>query len=63
MTRDRPLRHQHPPDEERKIREAALDRTLGETFPASDPLSGDPNPCDDTLIEDEEPQQDDRHSS
>ena len=30
--------------EERRVREAALDETIAETFPASDPLSTDPNP-------------------
>jgi hypothetical protein len=28
--------HGHRPEEERRIREAALDETLAETFPASD---------------------------
>jgi hypothetical protein len=44
--------HQHTPDEERRIREATLDRTLEESFPASDPPSTDPNPDDDTVLED-----------
>jgi hypothetical protein len=39
-------RHQHTREEERMIREAALDDTLERTFPASDPLSSDPNPDD-----------------
>ena len=43
--------HQHTPEEERKIREAALDDTLEGTFPASDPLSSDPNPDDDSAVE------------
>ena len=34
----------HSPEEERRIREAALDETLAGTFPASDPLSSIPNP-------------------
>jgi hypothetical protein len=42
----RPERHQHSREEERMIREAALDETLERTFPASDPLSSDPNPDD-----------------
>lgn len=46
-----PDQHQHTPDEERRIRDAALDETLAETFPASDPLSSDPNPDDDTLLD------------
>jgi hypothetical protein len=32
-------------DEERADRDAALDETLAATFPASDPLSSDPNPA------------------
>jgi hypothetical protein len=36
--------HDHTPDEERRIREAALDKTLADTFPASDPPSTNPNP-------------------
>jgi hypothetical protein len=31
-------------EEERRHREAALDRTIEESFPASDPPSSDPNP-------------------
>lgn len=42
--------HHHTPEQERQIREAALDETLAETFPASDPPSSVPNPDDDTLI-------------
>jgi hypothetical protein len=49
-----PRRRPDPPDEERKIREAALDRTIEATFPASDPPSSNPNPRDyDALREDE----------
>jgi hypothetical protein len=36
--------HDHTPEEERQIREAALDETIAETFPASDPPSTIPNP-------------------
>ena len=36
--------HRHTPAEERAIREAALDETIAETFPASDPPSSIPNP-------------------
>src|SRR5438128_11098553 len=43
--------HQHTPEEEREIREAALDETLADSFPASDPLSSDPNPDDDDALE------------
>ena len=38
--------HQHSEEEERRIREAALDRTIEASFPASDPPSTDPNPDD-----------------
>lgn len=44
-------RHRHTPDEERKIREAALDQTLEGSFPASDPPSSNPNPDDHDAIE------------
>jgi hypothetical protein len=43
--------HQHTPDAEAAIREAALDKTLADTFPASDPLSSNPNPCDESIFE------------
>jgi len=43
--------HQHTPEEERKIREAALDETIEDTFPASDPLSSDPNPDDHSALD------------
>ena len=36
--------HRHTPDEERHIREAALDETVAGSFPASDPPSSLPNP-------------------
>lgn len=42
--------HHHTPEEERRIREAALDRTIDASFPASDPPSSDPNPDDDTVV-------------
>ncbi len=38
--------HRHSPEEERQIREAALDATIEATFPASDPPSSLPNPDD-----------------
>ena len=47
----RPAGHQHTPEEERRIREAALDHILAESFPASDPLSSDPNPDDHSICE------------
>ena len=43
--------HQHTPEEERRIREAALDETIAESFPASDPPSSDPNPDDHSALE------------
>ena len=36
--------HYHTPAEEKRIREAALDETIAETVPASDPPSSIPNP-------------------
>jgi hypothetical protein len=36
--------HNHTPEDERRIREAALDETLAGSFPASDPPSSLPNP-------------------
>ena len=47
--------HHHSPDEERRIREAALDETLAESFPASDPPSSIPNP-DEHDIPDNKPE-------
>ena len=39
--------HRHTLEEEAEIREAALDRTIEDSFPASDPPSSIPNPSDD----------------
>ena len=39
-------RHDHTPEEERRIRDAALDETIEDTVPASDPPSSLPNPDD-----------------
>ena len=47
--------HNHTPEEERRIREAALDNTIADSFPASDPPSSDPNPDDHSAIEREHP--------
>ena len=44
-------RHQHTPEEERRIREAALDKTIADSFPASDPPSTNPNPDDHSAIQ------------
>ena len=43
--------HRHTPEEERKIREAALDQPIEASFPASDPPSSDPNPDDHAALE------------
>jgi hypothetical protein len=42
--------HRHTPQEKRRIRDAALDATIDETFPASDPPSSLPNPDDDDVL-------------
>jgi hypothetical protein len=42
--------HEHSSEEEHRIREAALDETIEETFPASDPLSTIPNPDDEEAL-------------
>ncbi len=39
-------KHDHTVAEEREIREAALDETIEDSFPASDPPSTNPNPDD-----------------
>ena len=44
------VEHRHTPEEEREIREAALDQTIEASFPASDPPSSDPNPDDHTAL-------------
>ncbi len=46
--------HHHTPEEEREIREAALDETVEATFPASDPPSSLPNPDDDDALKRQE---------
>ena len=43
------MEHNHTPEEERRIRDAALDHTIEDTFPASDPTTeqapgGSPEP-------------------
>jgi hypothetical protein len=56
-----PTPHHHTPEEERHIREAALDETIAGSFPASDPPSSLPNPdehdAEGSGIEPEKPQQ------
>jgi hypothetical protein len=57
------MEHNHSPEEERRIREAALDETLAGTFPASDALSTLPNPDDDAvagLLVPDEPSESDK---
>ena len=49
--------HQHTPDEERRIREAALDQTIEGSFPASDPPSSNPNPDDHSALERQDPKE------
>ena len=56
-------RHQHTPEEERKIREAALDQTLKGSFPASDPSSSNPNPDDHDALGREVPRDDDHKNA
>ena len=46
--------HHHTPQEEQRIRDAALDETIEQTFPASDPPSSIPNPDDDDLLQERE---------
>ena len=54
----KPGEHQHSPEEERRIRETALDVTIAQTFPASDPPSSLPNPDDhDAAKQEAEPRQ------
>ena len=52
--------HHHTPQKERRIRDAALDETIEQTFPASDPPSSIPNPDDDDLLPDSEERNDTR---
>jgi hypothetical protein len=54
MVMTKPGKHSHTPEEEHRIREAALDETIAETFPASDPPSTIPNPDNDDLLEQDE---------
>jgi hypothetical protein len=45
-------------ERERQIREGALDDTIEQSFPASDPPSTDPNPDDHDAIRSETPEDD-----
>jgi hypothetical protein len=44
------MEHKHTPEEERRIRDATLDKTIADTFPASDAPSTVPNPDDDEAV-------------
>jgi hypothetical protein len=55
MNREKPEAHDHTPEEERRIREAALDETIEDTFPASDPPSSLPNPDDHDALDRQPP--------
>jgi hypothetical protein len=55
--------HNHTPAEERKIREAALDETIEESFPASDPPSSIPNPDNHDAAERQAPKPEDPGST
>jgi hypothetical protein len=57
MAQDEIERHHHTAEEERRIREAALDQTVESSFPASDPPSSNPNPDDHQAIEHESPRE------
>jgi hypothetical protein len=46
------MQHNHSPEEEQRIREDALDETIAESFPASDPPSTLPNPDNEETPED-----------
>ena len=45
-------------EEERMVREAALDNTVEDSFPASDPPSSTPNPKDPDALEPDKPRDD-----
>jgi hypothetical protein len=51
--------HRHTPQEEKRIRDAALDATIEASFPASDPPSSIPNPYDHDALQREAPPTDD----
>ena len=53
--------HRHRPEQERFRREAALDETIEQSFPASDPLSTGPDPDSDTEKFPETPERGDGH--
>ena len=51
--------HRHTTEEERRIREAALDETIASSFPASDAPSTLPNPDEHDAVSSEEETHDD----
>ena len=51
MSQPQDTTHDHTPEQERRIRDAALDQTIAESFPASDPPSTVPNPDDHSAID------------
>jgi hypothetical protein len=53
---DRAGDHRPSDAEERRSREASLDRTIEASFPASDPPSTDPNPDAHDAIDNEQPE-------
>jgi hypothetical protein len=53
--------HHHTAEEEKRIRDAALDATIEATFPASDAPSSLPNPdADDAITDERDTQRDER---
>jgi hypothetical protein len=52
MTSTDPSVQEHTPEQERLVREAALDQTIDSSFPASDPASTNPNPFDQDALPD-----------
>jgi hypothetical protein len=46
------MKHNHTTEEERRHRDRALDHTIEDTFPASDPPSTLPDPDDEDALND-----------
>lgn len=53
-SKDRPSKPEAEAAAERKAREAGLDDTIEQTFPASDPASTIPNPREPDLVDERE---------
>jgi hypothetical protein len=51
---------EHSSRQERKVRERALDETIEDSFPASDPPSSIPNPDDESVLERDRSKRDER---